>query len=150
MAQIHLRSVIDMRCRRCGKELGGSMRCTFCGYENSEGNVREMTRTEKNFFNGVTIDAGTDSRSSEENFRGRDSYEFKTRTTYINFGGSNFFTRIIGSFARAILGGNRLAQIAATLIFIAFAALMFFIALPIVFVLLAAGVALLALAKFTK
>ena len=41
-----------MQCRRCGKELGNSMRCTFCGYENSEGNVRELTRTEKNFFNG--------------------------------------------------------------------------------------------------
>ena len=137
-----------MQCRRCGKELGGSMRCSFCGYENSEGNVREMTRTEQNFFKGVTIDAGTDSRSSDD--RDRDSYEFKTRTTYINFGGSNIFTRLISSFARAILGGNRLAQIAATLIFIAFAALIFFVALPIMFVFLAAGVALLALAKFTK
>ena len=137
-----------MQCRRCGKELGGSMRCNFCGYENSEGNVREMTRTEKNFFNGVTIDAGTDSRSSDD--RDKRTYEYSTRTTYINFGGSNIFTRIIGSFARAVLGGNRLAQIAATLIFIVFAALMFFVALPIMFVLLAAGLALLVLAKFTK
>ena len=67
------------------------MRCTFCGYENSEGNVRELTRTEKNFFNGVTIDADSqEGRSSEENFRrqGR-TYDFSTRRTYVNFGGSN-------------------------------------------------------------
>lgn len=138
-----------MQCRRCGKELDGSMKCNFCGYENSEGNVREMTRTEKNFFNGVTIDAGTDSRSSDENFRGR-SYEYTTRTSYVNFGSSNIFTRLISSFVRAVLNGNRLAQIAATLIFIAFAALMFFVALPIMFVLLAAGLALLTLVKLLK
>ena len=59
-----------MQCRRCGKELGNSMRCTFCGYVNTEGNVREMTRTEKNLFNGVTIDAGsTGERANNENFR---------------------------------------------------------------------------------
>ena len=132
-----------MQCRRCGKELRGSMRCDFCGYENSEGNVREMTRTEKNFFNGVTIDADT----GEEEFR-RDN--FKTRRAYVNFSGSNIFTRMLGSFARALFNGNRLAQIAATLILIAFGALTFFIALPVLFVLLALGFALLAFAKFLR
>ena len=137
-----------MQCRRCGKELGGSMRCSFCGYENTDGNVREMTRTEKNLFRGVTIDAGsTDSRTSEENFREERNYSYSTRTTYVNFGGSNFFTRAIGSFLRALFNGNRLAQIAATLICIAFGALMFFVALPILFVILAIGIALLALSK---
>ncbi|MBQ7454453.1 MAG: hypothetical protein IJS69_05335 [Selenomonadaceae bacterium] len=137
-----------MQCRRCGKDLGDSMRCSFCGYENTEGNVREMTRTEKNFFNGVTIDAGSDnSRSSGDySYRGR-SYE--TRSTYINFTGSNFFTRMIGSFVRAVFNGNRLAQLAATLIFFAFTALMFFVALPILFIVLAIGLALLALAKIS-
>lgn len=141
-----------MQCRRCGKDLGGSMRCNFCGYENTEGNVREMTRTEKNFFKGVTIDAGaTDSRSSEENFHeDKRGYDFKTRTTYVNFGGSNIFSRLTGSFVRAIFNGNRLAQIAATLIFVAFALLMFVVALPIMFVLLAAGIALLVLAKISR
>ena len=137
-----------MQCRRCGKELGGSMRCSFCGYENTDGNVREMTRTEKNLFRGVTIDAGsTDSRTSEENFREERNYSYSTRTTYVNFGSSNFFTRAIGSFLRALFNGNRLAQIAATLICIAFGALMFFVALPILFVILAIGIALLALSK---
>ena len=64
--------------------------------------------------------------------------------------GSNIFTRAVGSFIRALLNGNRLAQIAAILIGIAFAALMFFVALPILFVLLAIGFALLALAKITR
>ena len=140
-----------MQCRRCGKELNGSMRCTFCGYENIEGNVREMTRTEKNFFNGVTIDAdSTGSRSSEENYRTYNRGEQFARGTYINFGGSNIFTRAIGSFMRAIFNGNRLAQVAAVLIFLAFTALMLFVALPILFVLLAIGLALLALAKISR
>ena len=140
-----------MQCRRCGKELNGSMRCTFCGYENIEGNVREMTRTEKNFFNGVTIDAdSTGSRSSEENYRTYNRGEQSARGTYINFSGSNIFTRAIGSFIRAIFNGNRLAQVAAALIFLAFTALMLFVALPILFVLLAIGLALLALSRISR
>lgn len=130
-----------MICRRCGKELRGSMRCSFCGYENSEGNVREMTRTEKNFFDGVTIDANTgEEESRRENFR--------TRRAYVSSSESSIFSRIIGSFVRALFNGNRLAQIAATLILVAFGALTFFIALPILFVLLALGLAFLAFAKF--
>lgn len=139
-----------MLCRRCGKDLGGSMRCTFCGYENTEGNVREMTRTEKTFFDGVTIDAGsTGSNSSQEDSRNYRRYDYSTRTTYVNFGG-NIFTRAILSFARAVLDGNKLAQLAAVLIFLAFTALMFFVALPILFVLLAIGIGLLMLSKFLR
>lgn len=139
-----------MQCRRCGKDLGDSLRCEFCGYENTEGNVREMTRTEKNFFNGVTIDAdSTDSNSSDEGSRNYKRYDSTSRTTYVNFGG-NFFTRAIGSFARAVINGNRLAQIAAVLIFLAFTALMLFVALPVLFVILAIGLALLALSKFLQ
>lgn len=144
-----------MQCRRCGKELGNSMRCSFCGYENTEGNVREMTRTEKAFFDGVTIDAdSTDStgrRADEETFRSqRRSYDYTTRGTYVNFTGTSLFGRAVGSFVRALLNGNRLAQIAAVLIGLAFAALMFFVALPILFVMLAVGLALLALAKISR
>ena len=138
-----------MQCRRCGKELENSLRCNFCGYENTEGNVREMTRTEKNFFKGVTIDAGsTNSHSSGNNYQHR-WQNYESRTTYINFTGSNIFTRAISSFIRAVFNGNRLAQIAAAFIFVAFGALMFFVALPILFVLLAVGLALLALAKIS-
>lgn len=120
--------------------------------ENEEGNVREMTRAEKNFYNGVTIDASsTDSSSSEENFRAYNKrYNYSTRSTYINVSGSNIFTRAIGSFFRALLNGNRLAQIAACLIGLALAALIIFVALPIVFVLLAVGIALVALAKISR
>lgn len=120
--------------------------------EDNEGNVREMTRTEKKFFNGVTIDAGSaNDRSSEENFRTYNkSYEYRTRSTYVNVGGSNIFTRALGSFIRALMNGNRLAQIGACLIGVAFAALMFFIAIPILFVMLAIGIALIVLAKISR
>lgn len=139
-----------MQCRRCGKELGNSMRCTFCGYVNTEGNVREMTRTEKNLFDGVTIDAGsTDGR--EDDFREQKrTYDYSTRRTYINFGSTSLLSRVVGSFIRALMDGNRLAKIAAILIGIAFAALMFFVALPILFVMLAIGIALIVLAKFLR
>ena len=140
-----------MICRRCGKELGNSMRCTFCGYVNTEGNVREMTRTEKNFFNGVTIDAGSADGRTEENFHEqRRNYDYTTRRTYINFGGSSLLSRLAGSFVRGLMNGSTLAKIAAILIGIAFAALMFFIALPILFVLLAIGIALIVLAKISR
>ena len=139
-----------MQCRRCGKDLEGSMRCSFCGYENTEGNVREMTRTEKNFFKGVTIDAdSTSSHSSGDGYQYR-GHTYESRTTYINFTGSNFFTRMVGSFVRAIFNGNRLAQIAAVFILVAFGALMFFVAIPILFLLLAVGLALLALARISR
>ena len=141
-----------MQCRRCGKELGNSMRCTFCGYVNTEGNVREMTRTEKNFFDGVTIDADSeDGQAREENFREhKRNYDYSSRRTYINYGTSSFLSRIAGSFVRALINGNRLAQIAAILIGVAFAALMFFVALPILFVLLAIGLALMVLARILR
>lgn len=144
-----------MQCRRCGKELGNSMRCTFCGYVNTEGNVREMTRTEKNFFDGVTIEADStegQARKDKESYREphKRNYDYETRRTYINYGGTNIFSRLIGSFIGALLNGNQLAKIAAILIGIAFAALMFFVALPILFVLLAIGIALIVLSKFLR
>ena len=114
----------------------------------NEGNVREMTRTEKNFFNGVTIDVGsTQGSSSEENFR---EQNYQTRRVYVSYGSSNFFTRLVGSFVRALLNGNRLAQIGAFLIGLAFAALMFFVALPILFFLLALGIAFVLWSKISR
>lgn len=54
-----------MQCRRCGKELGGSAHCSFCGYQNAqEGSVREMSSLERNSYNGITIDA----QHSEQNY----------------------------------------------------------------------------------
>ena len=119
--------------------------------QNNDGNVREMTRTEKKFFNGVTIDAdSTDGRYYEEDFRSqRRSYNSNTRKTYV-IDSSNIFTRLIGSFIRGIINGNLLARVAAILIGIAFAALMFFIALPILFVILAIGIALLVFARISR
>ena len=130
-----------MQCRRCGKELGSSLKCTFCGYENTAGNLREMTRTEKNFFRGETIDIGSDGRR-DENFRGQ---TYESRRTYINFNGGGFFSRATSWLLREFLGGNKLVRVAVTLIVVALAALTLFVALPIIFMILAAGIVLFAL-----
>ena len=114
----------------------------------NDGNVREMTRTEKNFYRGVTIDAGSTDGSSEENFRREKKYS--TRTAYVSFGGSNFFTRLLGSFLTALLKGNRLAQIGAFLIGLALAALAFFVAVPILFFLLALGIGFVLWSKISR
>ena len=132
-----------MQCRRCGKELGGSLKCTFCGYENTEGNVREMTRTEKNFFRGETIDIGSTGERRDDSFRGQ---TYQTRRTYVNFnGGDGFFSRATSWLLREWFGGNRIVRVAVTLVFVALAALTLFVALPIIFVILAAGLVLFAL-----
>lgn len=133
-----------MNCRRCNKELRGSMKCEFCGYENVEGNVREMTHTEKNFYNGITIDEdGTE--YGEQRQSGRN---FRHNRIYVNMGDSGIFSRLLGKFLTALISGNTLAKIALSLIFIAFATLMFFIALPVVFFLIALGIAFWIYAKF--
>lgn len=110
-----------------------------------EGKFRVMTRAEKNFFNGVTIDVG-----EEENYRQQRNFNYGTRRTYTSFGGSNLFTRAIGSFVRAVLNGNRLARVAAVLIGLSFAALIFFVALPIIFITLAIGIGLLVLSRLSR
>lgn len=137
-----------MKCHRCGKDLGGELKCIFCGYENSEGNVREMSCEEKNFYNGITIDADGNS-DSQENFH-QDERNFRAKRAYINLGNSGIFSSLLGKFISAWLNNNLLAKIAVTLILIAFAALMFFIALPILFFVLALGVALFIYTKITK
>ena len=134
-----------MNCRRCGKELNGSMRCNFCGYENTEGNTRELTRIEKNFYDGVTIDA--DSVDGQKNYR---SYEKKSSSYkfYYNGGSQGFFSKLVGNFISGIFSGSKIAKIAAVLIFVALSALMFFIALPIMFVILAVGIVLFIISQF--
>ena len=137
-----------MQCRRCGKELGSSLKCTFCGYENTEGNVRELTRTEKIFFDGKTIDAGSvdGERERKENFRERNyRYDYGTRRTFVNFDNGGFFSRAVTWILREWFGGNKIVKVAVTLVFVALAALMFFVALPIIFVILAAGIVIFAL-----
>ena len=137
-----------MKCQRCGKDLGGENKCIFCGFENVvEGNVREMSRAEKNFYDGVTIDTD-ENFNSQENVSGRKN--FKSGRAYINLGNGGIFSNLFGKFIFGLMNNNLLAKIAAILIFIAFSALMFFIALPILFFVLALGIALFVYAKFMK
>ena len=134
-----------MQCQRCGKELGDSARCTFCGYDNTVGSVREMSAAEKNFYDGVTIDA---SENEEKNSSGSNSYSdknysgFSRRTIYIS-DDSSFFSRIIGKLFDGLLNNSTISKIAVSLIVIAISLLTLFVAVPIIFIILALGIALL-------
>lgn len=141
-----------MQCQRCGKELGNSAQCNFCGYDNKEGNVREMSSIEKNFYDGVTIDTGEteDKNSANSNSYGnRNNYRFSQRKIYIS-NDTGFFSRLLGKLLSGLLNNSLLSKIAVTLIALAFAALMFFVALPVLFVLLATGIALFAFSKLGR
>ena len=140
-----------MRCQRCGKDLGSNTRCSFCGFENisADGNVREMSRTEKNFYNGVTIDAGGENSNSQKNYR-FGGQTFSSRTTFINFGGGGgFFSRLFEKFLRGLMNNNLLAKIIAGLFVVALAGIFFFVALPAMFFMIALGAALFLFARFT-
>ncbi len=131
-----------MQCRRCGKELGGDTRCNFCGYDNAEGAVHEMSSIEKNFYNGVTIDAGEENSGSSGARQGGRRYAGYSRRTIYTSSDTGIFSRLLSKFIHGILGGSLIARAAAALIVLALSALMFFVALPILFVLLALGIAL--------
>lgn len=134
-----------MQCQRCGKELGDSARCSFCGYDDKEGNVREMTTAEKNFYDGVTIDTG---ENEEKNYSGSNSYSnknysgFSRRTIYIS-DDSSFFSKIIGKLFDGLLNNSTISKIAVTLIVLALSLLTLFVAVPIIFIILALGIAIL-------
>ena len=135
-----------MQCQRCGKDLGDSLRCSFCGFENAEtGNVREMTRAEKNFYTGVTIDAD----STEYNSNSQKNSNFKNHTSQINIGIGGFFSRIFTKFIRGLMNDNLLAKVIAGLIFVGLAGIFFVIAVPMMFFMLALGVAVFLYARFT-
>ncbi len=138
-----------MQCRRCGKELGSSLRCSFCGYDNTEGNVREMTNIEKKFFDGVTIDAGTDENNSSGSNQGsyRRTYKTNSRRTFYTYSSPGILSKLFGKLIDGLINNSKIAKIAATLIVVALSALAFFIAVPVLFVMLAVGIALLTVAK---
>ena len=136
-----------MQCRRCGKELGNSEHCNFCGYDNVEGNVREMTNTEKNFYDGVTIETGT---TDEQNYSGyhshknnyRNSGYKSSRRTFYTTSGLSIFSRLFGKLFTGLSSNGLIAKIAVTLIVVAISVITFFVAVPILFFLLALGLAL--------
>ena len=127
-----------MKCKRCGKELGSSTRCNFCGFENLESdNVREMSRAEKNFYNGLTIDVN----SNDENGGHKNNSEYTTYTQgTFTFGSGNIVFTLLAKFFNAFLSGNIFARLVTGIFMLAFAAFMFFVALPIFFVVIAAAV----------
>lgn len=146
-----------MQCRRCGKEIGNSGRCNFCGYDNLEGNVREMTGTEKNFYDGVTIDVGEAETSNSYNgnyYKRRTNYNpnygNSRRVFYTTSTSSGIFSRLLGKLFTGLINNNLLAKIAVILIAVAISALTFFVALPILFLILAIGIALFVISKLGR
>lgn len=136
-----------MQCQRCGKEIGNDTRCTFCGYDNIEGNVREMTSTEKNFYSGVTIETG---EADEQNsYKRKTNQNFSRRTIYTT-SNQGFFSRLVDKLLFGLINGELVAKIAVTLIVVAVGALMFFVALPILFLILAVGIALFVISKLGR
>lgn len=141
-----------MQCKRCGKDLGESTRCSFCGYENNEGNVRELSGVEKNFYDGVTIDEGdiNNKDSSAGNSYDSQNYSgFSRRTVYIS-DNSSIFSRLFDKLINGLINNSKIAKIAVTLIVIAISALMFFVAIPILFVMLALGIAFFTFSKLGR
>ena len=127
-----------MKCKRCGKELGSSTRCNFCGFENLESdNVREMSNAEKNFYNGLTIDVNSNGESGDR--KNNSEYTTYTQGTFV-FGNGNILFTLLTKFFKALFSGNIFARLVAGIFMLAVAAFMFFVALPIFFVLIAATV----------
>ena len=148
-----------MQCRRCGKETGDDTRCTFCGYNNIEGNVREMTNTEKNFYEGVTIDTGETEEQSSNNQKTYNYNSYRRKTNYnpgfsrrkiYTSSGSGLFSKMLEKLLLGLINNDLIVKIAVTLIAVALAALMFFVALPILFLMLAMGIALFVLSKMGR
>ncbi len=115
-----------MVCQRCGKELVNGSRCPFCGYDNAESPVREMSPQERKFYRGITIDA-----NPQNSYRERAGGNYRAS-------GSSFAVK----FLNALIRGNLLARIIATVLVLAISAVMFFIAVPVIFFVLMVGVAL--------
>ncbi len=144
-----------MQCRRCGKELGNALRCSFCGYDNTEGNVREMTNIEKKFFDGVTIDAGTEENNSSGSTSNANSNSYRrsfnrgttSRRTFYTYSSPGILSKLFNKLIGGLINNNMLAKVAATLIVFALGALAFFIAVPVLFVILAIGIALFTVTK---
>jgi len=128
-----------MKCTRCGKELGSSTRCSFCGFENLESdNVREMSNAEKNFYNGLTIDVNSDGTGGNDR-KTNSEYTTYTQGTFV-FGNGNILFTLLAKFLNALFGGNIFARFVTGILMLAVAAFMFFVALPIFFVVIAAAV----------
>lgn len=140
-----------MQCRRCGKEIGDAPTCRFCGYENQSGNVREMTSIEKNFYDGVTIDTGESENTNSGYYSQNNNYNYTRRIFYTSTSSSSgIFSRLLGRLFTGLINNELLAKIAVTLIAFALGALMFFVALPILFIVLAVGIALFILSKLGR
>jgi len=138
-----------MQCQRCGKELGDSTRCSFCGYENKEGNVREMSNIEKNFYDGVTIDEGDINNKNSAEDNSQNNFKSSRRTVYIS-DNSSFFSRMFDKLLNGLINNSTVSKIAVALIVIAISVLTLFVALPIMFVLLALGIAFLIFSNLGK
>ena len=104
-----------MHCQRCGKELGNSAHCKFCGYYNArEGSVREMSANERLNFNGITIDSG-----GEHHQR----FDSSARESFIHVNQSNIWAQLFGT--------HIVTRILVALVLLMLLAFAVFVALPL-------------------
>lgn len=137
-----------MQCRRCGKEIGNSAQCKFCGYENENGNVREMSSAEKNFYDGLTIDTG-ESEDYNSGQRANSNFKYSHRVFYTS-ANPGVLSRLLAKLFTGLVNNSLLAKIIVALIAVAFLALMFFVALPMLFLVLAVGFALFVVSRLGR
>ena len=111
-----------MQCRRCGKELGSSLRCNFCGYQNAEeGRVREMSAVERNNYDGLTIEV-----------RPHDHYQQYQRSGFqSNFQNSARSNLNSPGFWTQMFGNHIVTRILVALVLIMLIAFTVFVALPL-------------------
>ena len=117
-----------MKCGRCGRELDGNGRCGYCGAEAqaSPSPVRVLSREEKAFYDGITIDETADGTVEDRPHFDRQDGPGNIRVRYVHLG----------------RGSRNWLQWAAGGIFVAvLLAFLLFVALPVALV-LAAAVAL--------
>lgn len=112
-----------MKCRRCGKELGSTSRCNFCGYQNLEDDhVREMSAVERNNYDGLTIEV----RSHDQHHQ----YQ-QYRRSQSNFHHSARIDPNPTGFWTQMFGNHIVTRILVALVLVLLIAFTLFVALPI-------------------
>ena len=125
-----------MECPNCGRDIGETSRCAFCGFDAGEGSVREMSPMERAGYRGITIDAGGEP--------GRDAggtfFEDDARRSRVFVEGIQL--RHTGTWLDALLENRWLLRLLLGAVIVAVAGLLVFVALPIMLVVVAVGMAI--------
>ena len=123
-----------MLCQNCGKEIGDSDECAYCGFGTASANVREMSEAETFGYDGTTIDQN--GGGTHEPGISRDEYR-QRKDPRIFFEGIQLGHS--GNWLDKILQSYWLSRLFAGLVVAAIVTLLVFVALPIVLAITAIG-----------